>query len=239
MLMKIWLSILLSILLPLATFAQDNVSDADLEHYEIAGAKLGRKVARQVAASYYRRTPTVDRTLSLSPWRGEGSQSGYHRPFSFVGAMDGAVMGSLAQRYKYQNYYHGQRQFNYRKKKTYSTDISALDIANITYADDDGDGMLSKDETAQVYFDLINTGKVPLYGIVPVLMANKTKHVLISEPCVIDTLNAQSALRYVIEISGDGKRNPGKVYLLLRINYGQGQYADVKEIVLGTKRRRE
>ena len=70
-------------------------------------------------------------------------------------------------------------------------------------------------------------------------MANKTKHIIISDPCTIDTLNAKSAIRYVIELSGDGKRSLGTAYLLLRINYGQQQYADVKEIVLGTKRRKE
>ena len=89
----------------------------------------------------------------------------------------------------------------------------------------------------QIYFDLINTGNEPLFGITPILLANKTKHILISDPCIIDTLNAKSALRYVIEISGDGKRNPGNAYLLLRIKYGQQQYADIKEIVLGTRRR--
>ena len=209
----------------------------DIEHYEIAGAKLGRKIARQVVQGHYERTPTTNRLQTLTGWGFEGRRSGYHRPVSFVGAMDGAVMGSLAHKYKYQNYYHGPRQFNYRKKKEYSSNISTLEIANITYADENGDGTLSKDESAQIYFDLINTGNEPLFGITPILLANKTKHILISDPCIIDTLNAKSALRYVIEISGDGKRNPGNAYLLLRIKYGQQQYADIKEIVLGTRRR--
>ena len=127
---------------------------------------------------------------------------------------------------------------NYRKKLDYSTDISALDIANITYADEDNDGSLGKDETAQLYFDLINTSSESLYGIMPVLMANKTKHILISEPCPIDTLKGEHALRYVIELSGDGKKNPGKLSLMLRIKFGQNQYYDVEHIVLGTKRRK-
>lgn len=223
--------------LPLVLFGQE--VEENIEHYEIAGAKLGRKIARQVVQSHYERTATTNRISTFTGWGPEERHSGYHRPMSFVGAMDGVVIGSLAHKYEYQNYYHGPRKFNYRKKREYSSDISTLDIANITYADEDGDGCLSKDETAQVYFDLINTGNNALYGIIPVLMANKTKHVIISEPCTIDTLNAQSALRYVIEISGDGKRNPGNIYLLLRIKYGQQQYADIKEIILGTKRRIE
>ena len=80
----------------------------------------------------------------------------------------------------YQNYYQGERKLNYRKRQDQSTDISALDIANITYADDNGDGELKKDETAQIYFDLINTSSESLYGIMPVLMANKTKRITIS-----------------------------------------------------------
>lgn len=215
-----------------------NAQTDSLEHYEIAGAKLGRKIARQVVQSNSARTPRVNTSHSVTGW-GYGDVSGYHRPFSFVGAMDGAVVGSLARHYKYQNYYHGPRQFNYRKKLSNSSDISKLEIANITFADDDEDGMVGKDEIAQIYFDLINTGEEPLYGITPVLLANKTKHLVISDPVTVDTLNAQSALRYIIEIAGDGKRNPGNAYLLLRIKYGQQQYCDIQEIRLGTKRKRE
>ena len=215
------------------SYAQED----DLEHYEIAGAKLGHKMARQVRQGHYARTATTNRSTSLSGL-GRGEESGYHRPVSFVGAMNGAVVGSLAHSYKYQNYYHGPRNFNYRKKLENSTDISALEIANITYADDDGDGALGKDEVAQVYFDLINTGDSALYGIVPVLMANKTKHIVISDPCPIDTLEAGCALRYVIELAGDQKHDLGKAFLLLRIKYGQQQYCDISEIALGTKCRR-
>ncbi|MBR4758344.1 MAG: hypothetical protein IK084_06005 [Bacteroidaceae bacterium] len=235
-------TLLIYLLLPFLLYAQyeeEDVEDVeDLEHYEIVGAKLGRKITRQVITGNFERTPTINSIQPLFPWD-IGYSSGYHRPLSFVGAMDGVVMGTLAHKYGYQNYYHGSRQFNYRKKLSNSTDISALDVVNITYADDDGDGMLGKDETAQVYFDLINTGDTPLYGITPVILAYKTKHIILSEPCVIDTLNAQSALRYVIELSGDGKRNSSNAYLLLRVNYGQQQHADIMEIFLGTKRRKE
>ena len=216
-------------LLPLSVMAQEE----SYEHYEIAGAKLGRKINRQIRVTDFVRTPTT-----VTNTFGNG-RYGYQRPLSFVGAMDGAVMGTLARNYKYQNYYHGPREFNYRKKAEYSNDISALEIQNVTYADDNNDGLLGKNETAQIYFDLINTGDTPLYGITPVVMANKTKHILVADPLPIDTLQAQSALRYVVELSGDGKRDPGKVFLLLRIKYGQQQYKDIVEIGLGTRKRKE
>lgn len=207
----------------------------EMEHYEIQGAKLGKKMARQVVEGSIERTVTVNRTETR--WRtNSGDNTGNRHFTSFVGAMDGVVVGTLARNYTYQSYYHGKVGINYRKKLNNSSDISALDIANITYADEDGDGALGKDETAQIYFDLINTSDEPLYGIMPVLMADKTKHIIISDPCPIDTLKGQNALRYVIELAGDGKRNPGKVYLMLRIKYGQGQYFDIEQICLDTKR---
>lgn len=206
-----------------------------MEHYEIQGAKLGRKIAKQVVQGSFDRTVSVNR--SETRWRtSHGDNTGNRHFTSFVGAMDGAVIGTLARSYTYQNYYHGKIGINYRKKVGNSSDISALDIANITYADEDGDGALRKDETAQIYFDLINTSDEPLYGIVPVLMADKTRHIIISDPCPIDTLKGQNALRYVIELAGNGKKNPGKIYLMLRIKYGQGQYFDVEQICLNTKR---
>ena len=212
-----------------------SINAQELEQYEIEGAKLGKKVARQVVQSSTERTVATNNLEGFS-WL--GNDKGNRRLTSFVGAMDGAVIGSLARSYSYQNYYQGERKLNYRKKANYSSDISALDIANITYADDDNDGSLGKDESAQLYFDLINTSSEPLYGIMPVLMANKTKHVLISEPCLIDTLKSEHALRYIIEWSGDGKKNPGKVSLMLRIKYGQNQYHDVEHIELGGKRKK-
>ena len=210
-----------------------------LEHYEIVGAKLGRKIGRQISQADFQRTPTTDKVSSVDGWWMPGQKTGYQRPFSFVGAMDGAVIGSLAYSYKYQNYYHGSRKFNYRKKNDVSSDISAVEVVNVTFADEDGNGLLDKEEVAQVYFDIINTSDVPIFGITPVLLPNKTKHIIISDPQPIDTLNPKSALRYVIEISGDGKKDVGKCYLLLRINYGKQQKWDINEIVLGTKRRKE
>lgn len=210
-----------------------SISAQELTQYEIEGAKLGKKVSRQVVQSSVERTVATNKVEGFS-WL--GNDKGNRRFTSFVGAMDGAVVGSLARNYSYQHYYQGERKINYRKKYDYSNDISALDITNITYADEDNDGLLDKNESAQIYFDLINTSSESLYGIMPVLMANKTKHILISEPCLIDTLKSEHALRYVIELSGDGKKDPGKVSLMLRIKYGQNQYYDVEHIVLGTKK---
>lgn len=225
---KMTIVFIMSVFALLPTFAQE------IEHYEIQGAKLGRKIAKQVVQSELTRTD-----ISIGIQTKYGIEAHRSRFTSFVGTADGLAMGSLARSYKYQNYYHGERGFNYRKSKNQSSDISCLEIANITYADEDEDGTLSKDETAQVYFDLINTGSTPLYGIVPVLMADKTKHIQISSPMPIDTLEAESALRYVIELSGDGKRNPNKLYLMLRIKYGDNKYIDIEQITLGTKRKVE
>ena len=195
--------------------------------YDKQKAKLTRKVGRQVMESDFVRTVTTNK---ISFW---GDDTGNHGFTSFVGAADGMVMGSLAKYYSYQNYYHGPRGINIRHSSTDSDNISALEIMNVTFADEDGDGALGKRESAQVYFDIINTGDNSLFGIVPVLMANKTRHVRITAAVPIDTLEAESALRYVIELKGDGKRNPGKIKLLLRIKYGKGQYWDVGQFFLG------
>ena len=219
------------------TIYYPGVGSQTLEDYELQGAKMGKKIGTQISQSFYEHTPSNGRVETL--WGiSESDYKGNQRLTSFVGAMDGAVLGSLARNYSYQHYYHGNRGINYRKKTIDSEDISTLEIANITYADEDEDGELSKDEEAQIYLDLINTGDTPLYGITPVLLADKTKHIRISTLCPIDTLEAQHALRYVIIIEGDGIKSPGKLKLILRIKYGQGKYYDVEQIWLGTKRKR-
>lgn len=216
-------------------FLSANAFGQEVVMYDVDGAKIGQKIGNQIGYTEMEREHV---TLGVqTPYGVEF----HHRKglTSFVGAMDGMVMGSLAYSYKYQNYYHGEVNFNYRKPKNISTDISAIEVTNITYADDNNDGCLSKDEFGQIYFDIINTGDKPLFGIVPVLLANKTKHVLIAKPLSIDTLQAHSALRYVIELSGDGERDPGKVDLLLRVRYGDNQHWDVGQIILGIKRKKK
>lgn len=211
-----------------------SITAQEVELYEIEGARLGNKIAGQLIESSIERTVSTNKVETSSRM---GGNTGNRRLTSFVGAMDGAVVGSLAVSYSYQNYYQGERKINYRKRPNKSTDISALEIANITYADDNGDGALNKDEIAQIYFDLINTSTESIYGITPVLMANKTKHISISEPCPIDTLKGKHALRYIIELAGDGKKEPGQISLLLRIKHGSNQNYDVEHIVLGAKKK--
>lgn len=216
------------VLLCIALFCSSGMVSAQTrKDYDKQKARLGRKMGRQIMESDLVRTVTTNK---ISFW---GDDTGNHGFTSFVGAADGLVMGSLAKYYSYQHYYHGPRGINIRHSSTDSDDISALEIMNVTYADEDGDGALGKRESAQVYFDIINTGNTPLYGIVPVLMANKTRHVRISAAVPVEVLEAESALRYVIELEGDGKRNPGKIKLLLRIKYGKGQYWDVGQFFLG------
>lgn len=216
------------VLLCIVLFCSTDLMNAQTrKDYDKQKNKLNRKMGRQIMESDLVRTVTTNK---ISFW---GDDTGNHGFTSFVGAADGLVMGSLAKYYSYQHYYHGPRGINIRHNSTDSDDISALEIMNVTYADEDGDGSLGKRESAQVYFDIINTGDTPLYGIVPVLMSDKTRHVRISTAMPIDTLEAESALRYVIELKGDGKRSPGKIKLLLRIKYGKGQYWDVGQLYLG------
>lgn len=191
----------------------------------LSGAIIGEKVANLQGQSEFDREYMKDNPVK-------------YRPTSFINAMTGTAMGSLAHYYGYQNYYQGPRSFNYRRKTNYSTDISCIEIANITYADENGDGKLSSKESAQIYFDIINTSEEPFYGLMPVVVSYKTKHLFISDPIRIDTIQGQKALRYVVEIYGDKSIPNGMAYLKLCLHYGQDQSVDVQEICIPTKRKK-
>lgn len=198
---------------------------AQEDHYEITGAKIGEKVIRLVNQSAFDKEYMKD-----SPVR--------YRPTSFIGAMTGTVTGSLARYYGYQYYYQGPRSLNYRRKSEYSTDISAVEISDIIYADENGDGILSSGENAQIYFDIINTGDEPIFGLLPIVLSYKTKKIQVSDPIRIDTLEAQKALRYVAEIVADKSIPNGKAYFKIHLHYGQDQNADIQEVCIPTKRRK-
>ena len=69
----------------------------DLEKYVIQGAKLGKKIARQVKQANFERTVTTNKVESWHGY-GYGDNKGNHRLTSFVGAMYGAVVGSVCIR---------------------------------------------------------------------------------------------------------------------------------------------
>lgn len=216
--LNVFTFIILSFLGALAVCAQERQD-------VLSGAIVGEKIAHLQDQSEFDREYMKD-----SPVK--------YRPTSFINAMTGTAMGSLAHYYGYQNYYQGPRSFNYRRKSNYSTDISRIEIANITYADENGDGELSSRENAQIYFDVINTSNEPFFGLMPVVISYKTKNIFISDPIRIDTIQGQKALRYVVEIYGDKSISCGKAYLKLSLHYGQDQNADIQEICIPTKRRK-
>ena len=140
------------VLLCIALFCSSGLVNAQTrKDYDKQKARLGRKMGRQIMESDLVRTVTTNK---ISFW---GDDTGNHGFTSVVGAADGLVMGSLAKYYSYQHYYHGPRGINIRHSSDDSDDISALEIMNVTYADEDGDGARGKRESAQVYFDIINT----------------------------------------------------------------------------------
>lgn len=190
----------------------------------LSGAVVGEKIANLQGQSEFDREYMKDSPVKF-------------RPTSFINAMTGAAMGSLARYYDYQNYYQGPRSFNYRRKTNYSTDITCIEISNITYADENGDGALSSGENAQLYFDVINTSEKPFYGLMPIVLSYKTKHIFISDPIRIDTIQGKRALRYVTEVCADKSIPNGTAFLKISLHYGQGQNVDIQEVCIPTKRK--
>lgn len=190
----------------------------------LSGAVVGEKIANLQGQREFDREYMKD-----SPVK--------YRPTSFINATTGVAMGSLARYYDYQNYYQGPHSFNYRRKNHFSTDISCIEISNITYADENGDGVLSSGENAQLYFDVINTSEEPFYGLMPVVLSYKTKRIFISDPIRIDTIQGKRALRYVAEICADKSIPNGTAFLKISLHYGQDQNIDIQEICIPTRRK--
>ena len=96
--MKAFILLCLFLFCPLVLIvAQEN------KDYEKQGAKLVKKMNRQIMESDLQHTVTTNKISFL------GDDTGNHGFRSYVGAMDGVVTGSLAKHYAYQNYYHGKR----------------------------------------------------------------------------------------------------------------------------------
>lgn len=91
-----------------------------------------------------------------------------------------------------------------------------LTIKNVRFADDNGDGKLSGDETGKVTFEIYNNGNAPVYGFDPtVVEANSNKRIYISPSVHVENIMPGQGLRYTATVKADRRIKNGQIQLLV------------------------
>lgn len=91
-----------------------------------------------------------------------------------------------------------------------------LTIRNVRFADSNGDGMLSGDETGRVSFEIYNETDVPIYNFDPsVVEAEANKRIYISPSVRVENIMPGQGLRYTATVKADRRIKDGEIRLLV------------------------
>ena len=105
------------------------------------------------------------------------------------------------------------------------------EIRNARFVDDDQDGTISRGELCKVIFEIMNTGKVPVYGVQPMVVdASMNKHIYISPSMHVESIAPGKGIRYTALVKADNRLKPGNVKVCLSVLQGDKAISKVVEV---------
>ena len=105
-----------------------------------------------------------------------------------------------------------------------------IEIRNARFVDDDQDGTISRGELCKVIFEIMNTGKVPVYDVQPMVVdASMNKHIYISPSMHVESIAPGKGIRYTALVKADNRLKPGNVKVCLSVLQGDKAISKVVE----------
>ena len=105
-----------------------------------------------------------------------------------------------------------------------------IEIRNARFVDDDQDGTISRGELCKVIFEIMNTGKVPVYDVQPMVVdASMNKHIYISPSMHVESIAPGKGIRYTALVKADNRLKPGNVKICLSVLQGDKAISKVVE----------
>ena len=105
-----------------------------------------------------------------------------------------------------------------------------IEIRNARFVDDDQDGTISRGELCKVIFEIMNTGKVPVYDVQPMVVdASMNKHIFISPSMHVESIAPGGGIRYTALVKADNRLKPGNVKICLSVLQGDRAISKVVE----------
>lgn len=105
-----------------------------------------------------------------------------------------------------------------------------IEIRNARFVDDDQDGTISRGELCKVIFEIMNTGKVPVYDVQPMVVdASMNKHIFISPSMHVESIAPGGGIRYTALVKADNRLKPGNAKICLSVLQGDRAISKVVE----------
>lgn len=110
-------------------------------------------------------------------------------------------------------------------------DNERLEIRNVHFVDDSGDGTLKAGEMGKLTFEIYNHSQHPALGIVPtVVEAEQNRYIYISPSILVESISPGQGIRYTASIKADRKIKDGEARLMVSAMRG-GEPASYTTVV--------
>ncbi len=116
----------------------------------------------------------------------------------------------------------------------------AIMLRNVSFVDDDGNGVIHPGEESKVSFEIMNNSDVEIFNIVPtVVETTGNKHIHISPGIRIESIKPHQGVRFTATVLADKRLKDGNANIRIAVRQGNNDItSQVKEFNIKTMRLR-
>lgn len=116
---------------------------------------------------------------------------------------------------------------------------SLVEVRNVSFVDDNGDGVITAGEVSKVSFEIMNRSDIELYDVQPtVIETTGNKHIHVSPGLHVESIAPHKGVRYTATVAADKRLKDGQAVLKVAVAQGNKEItSQVKEFTITTKRK--
>ena len=112
---------------------------------------------------------------------------------------------------------------------------AVLEIRNARFIDGDKDGIIGRNESSSLVFEVMNTGSAPAYAVQPtVLEVSGNKHIHVSPSILVERIDPGKGVRYTARVVSDNSLKKGTAQFNVSVNQGNKTLTKVLEFSVPT-----
>ena len=113
----------------------------------------------------------------------------------------------------------------------------ALQISNIRFIDNNGDGILQAGETAKITFEIRNRSRHNIRDVRPMVVeTTDNRYVMVSPGIEVESIAPGSGIKYTASVMATKRLKAGELLFQLSTLFGNDRQSEVKELRVTTQR---
>lgn len=113
----------------------------------------------------------------------------------------------------------------------------ALQISNIRFIDNNGDGILQAGETAKITFEIRNRSRHNIRDVRPMVVETTgNRYVMVSPGIEVESIAPGSGIKYTASVMAMKRLKAGELLFQLSTLYGNDSQSEVKELNIATQK---